>query len=281
MMILDPYRFGDGASGFRYLHDEISGGLFAYSHLKTLAAYSGSSINIQVVTTPTDYGFINNIMDLAQINTDNSVDATVNTIYDQFEINDFDNGSGVYDKSENELMQSDGLSGKFISGSTGNLSTHTGACTIITVSKHTAASFKSNEYLYSGNSISGFRFVYTNGSTFLLRVGASPRLDCNNVAVTFDNNIHMLVGTYDGSETAAGLKVYEDDMTTALSSSNSETGTYTNDVMFNNRNSIGYGGSTSGTDFQGLIYETHIFNKELSETERETAKEILEQYYTF
>jgi hypothetical protein len=272
-----------GTSGFRYLHDEISGGLFAYSHLKTLAAYSGSCVNIQVAAgpTPTDYGFVGNVLDLAQINTDNSVDATVNTIYDQFGINDFNNGSGAYDKSENELMQCDGLSGKFIAATTGDLSTHTGACTIITVSKHTAASFKSNEYLYSGNSISGFRFVYINGSTFLLRVGVSPRLDCNNVAVTFDNNIHMLVGTYDGSETAAGLKVYEDDMTTALSSSNSETGTYTNDVMFNNRNSIGYGGSTTGTNFQGLIYETHIFNKELSETERQTAKTILEQYYTF
>ena len=275
MMIIDPYRFGS-AGGFRFLHDEISGGLFAYSHLKTIEAYAGDSIRVGA----TDYGFVDNIIDLASINADNAVDTGVNRINDQFTINDMPNGSGFYDKSENELIQMTSSTGNSISGSSGDLSTHTGACTIITVSKHTAATFKSNEWLFSGNNNNGFRFYYVNGSRFLFRVGGNfSNLNADNVAVTFDNNIHMLCGVYDGSETSSGMNVYEDDMSTALGASKS--GSYTNTTMWNGRVSVGFGGSTGGTNFQGLIYETHIFNKALSETERETAKTILEQYYTF
>ncbi len=273
---------GNQGGGFLFIQQEIGGLVGGWSHLKTDSAYAGDCVNIGNSPNETDFGFAaSNIVDLAAVDAAFGSNQNVNTWYDQIGSNNLISGASPsqYVKTINEFSEFDGSTGIINTSTSGSLDSLSGAATFVTVCKHTAATFKANEFLISGGLKNRLRFYYVSGSRFLFRIGSSPRLDCDNVAVTFDNNIHLIVRTYDGSEDANGMNVYEDDMTTALSASKSETGTYTNQEYFPSASGgirVGYGGSTN-EDYQGLIYETLVFNKELSLAERTALKTILQQ----
>lgn len=285
MQYLDQMRRRTVAPTFRYLHDEISGGVFAYSHLKTLASYSGHAVNIGTNPNQTDYGFVDNIVDLAQVDLDFGSDQATNTLYDQFGLNDITGGNlnSKWNKTDNEYVQMlfpVDFSNKTPAGTLATLAPDD-PFTVITVQKHTAVSYNTQEAIFNASgSSSQIRWMYQGGAVgMLVNSGSSA----SGYAAGFnDNNIHLTVGTYDGSQSFGGISVYVDDMATDAVSTNPNTGTPGTNPMFSNEFQIGsFVNQTTNTHFQGFIYETHIFNKVLSQAERETAKEILEQYYTF
>jgi hypothetical protein len=275
-----------GGGGFRYLHDEISGGIFAASHIKTLSSYSGSCVNIGDSPNETDYGFSNNIVDLSQVDSDFGTNQDVNTFYDQFEVNDVSGGSTQWVKSVNEFADAENNLGILNGATSGDLSSHTGATTVITVTRFNTTTF-SNGFSWgvSSNSAINFAMFYVSG-LFVVRLASAStanRLDSRYTVgsgFTNDTDLHLSIITYDGSETIGGVKLYRDNMVTAVTKSAEITsGTYVNTPFFPAIR-MGYVGGTNSY-LPGFIYETHVFNKELNQTERETVKEILEQYYTF
>jgi hypothetical protein len=276
MMILDPYRFGDGASGFRYLHDEISGGLFGVSHLKCRTTYTGDSVEVDSV----DYGFVSGVVDLSSIDAANAADASSETYYDQVGSNDmlFAAASPFYDKSENEFPNTAAAAYRplTVTGSLGSLTT-SDAFTSIHVIKHNTGTYATQEWFMSFEGTTTNRFMWQGGALRFLISGGSNLI----VDVTGQNNsnLKLLVCTYDGSLNSTGMEIYQDDMVTPLSGTKSGSGG-SSTSYFGSMSLSGRASNLLGR-YNGFIYETHIFNKVLSETERETAKEILEQYYTF
>jgi hypothetical protein len=200
------------------------------------------------------------------------------------------NGSGFlgWDQAQNEYTNHEGAAnGMLNTAIVGSLSSLSGPMTIIQVLKHNVIARKINEYLLTDDLGSRCAIGYTTTTQFIYYLATglfANRIDKrydSGGGLPFDNNLHLFVYDYDGSESHTGMRLFSDDMATPITpSSGSNVGTFVNTAPFLSRIYQGYFGSVSFTDFRGFIYETHIFNKVLSQAERETAKEILNQYYT-
>jgi hypothetical protein len=261
-------------SGFRFLHDEISGGLFAVSHLKTLAAYAGDCVNVNSI----DYGFLNNIVDMAAIDAANMVDRNASPYYDQFGLNDIFSAisNPFYDKSENEFPNCFNSTYRetTVAGALASLQSND-PFTAIQVVKHNTGTYATQEWMLSFESTSQMRLMWQSNSLRLLVNGGTSLI--YDVSGLNNANLKMIVADYDGSLTSAGLTLYQNDMITPLSGSASGSGGAAS-AFFGALGVSGRANNAVGR-YNGFIYETHIFDKVLSQAERETAKAILQQYY--
>jgi len=270
MMIIDSYRFGS-AGGFRFLTDEISGALFSYGHIKTRDAYTGEAINL---SSQGGYSFVDNVVPLATMQADQPTSDTV-TLYDQIGANDMIGfPSGGWDGS-------DFASGTIrkASPTSYGLTLSDPRTTIMVIDIGTPNTGNLGGILDIFNSGSQYYTAFfTVGNDLSLRkrgVGNSTK----SYSGLRTSGLHLFVWVDDGSLDSTGTNLYWTDMVTAKTAS-STSGT-TVDATINT--SIGVktcvGGNAS--TFNGLVKEFHQFDTVLSQSDREIAKEILEQYYTF
>lgn len=271
-------RTSGGASGFRFLHDEISGGVSAYSHLKSSAAYSGSVVSIG--TNSTDYGFLDNIVDISQIIADYPANASFYRYYDQLGSNNIEKPTGFLNgwniNNGDTFFKSSQFNGAMNVIPTGGLAAiGSGAFTIMVV--FITPSAFTQEYIFETDSNTSFRLYYLNASRFIWRFGTfgGDMIEWDNIPLDFTpSKRQLLCFTYDGSETAGGMKCYQNDMTTEISGgSKNSSGSFSNFAFMTSNLDLG----TS----KGVVEDLHFFNKVLNQSDREKAKEILEQYYTF
>jgi hypothetical protein len=258
-----------GGGGFRYLHDEISGGLFAYSHLKNRAAYSGECVNVAA----TDYGFTDNLVPLSTIQTDYPSTAPV-TLYDQVGANNITglgNGWDGTDYTPDSLKNSSviGYSAAFSDPRT----------TIVVIDMSTAGTGTTQGIIDIYNSSNTYyTILYSTSNNLFLRKrnGANSNKQYSGLRNT---GLHLLIWTDNGSLDSTGTELYYDDMVTAKTAA-STSGTTPDATLTGNIALMQcLGGNVAKID--GYVKEYHQFNKVLSQSEREAAKEILEQYYTF
>jgi hypothetical protein len=267
MMILDSYRFGDGSSGFRYLHDEISGGIIGVSHLKVKSAYAGNSITVDSV----DYGYVSNVVPLSDIQTANPTDATIEW-YDAVNSYDISSVNGF----------SGGVDFQSASGDTGaagfSINLTDAKCIVWVVRMDSAGSGLTQGIWTISNSTTIHQTTVFAGSNNLFlrkRNGTNATSQFSGVRST---GVHLYMWNDDGSVNASGDTLYYDDMTTAVTLT-SASGTTTNAALTSSIGLHQWGSNTTAID--GSILDYHVFDHELTLSERETVKEILEQYYTF
>jgi hypothetical protein len=257
-------------SGFRFLHDEISGGVAAYSQMITRAAYTGDAVEIGTTGNEVNYGFSPFLVDKAAIASAWPSSTALRTWYDQIGANDTGSTTGGWDGSDFVLMPNSGNFRK--QNPTGALATiGNGAFTLVAVCK---ANDFTNEFVFRGNAANTLRAYWISSTRFLFRLGNNPRIDFDNIPVSFDNQQHLMVFTYDGSALSSGLQVYEDDMINPISGgTRASVGTYANTPIFSSEFDLGI--------FLGLKNDVHVFDKVLSQSERVTLKEILLQNPTY
>lgn len=260
--------FMKSGGDFRYLHDEISGGLIAISHLKTLESYSGDALILNTGGSADAYGFVDNFVDLASAQTDYPAAKTA-TVFDQ--INNQESSPGL----NNAWNGSDFLSGyKRITGAP-SITFSDPKTIVYVVSLSTLSGAQGLGGLLTGEFV--YQNIYLVDSTLFIRKrnGGSSYIKSYTGIVT---GLQIIVWTDDGSLSVGGQDVYINDMVTSVTAASS-TGSVPNQTL--TVNDIGRLVQSGGPQIQGLLLDYHVFNKVLSESERNTLKSILEQYYTF
>lgn len=271
MSFINPYRFSTGGGGgFRYMHDEISGGVFAYSHLKVKSSYSGSAVRVNL----TDYDFISGLTPLSTIQSDEPTRQDV-IYYEQ--INGFDASTnpitGAWDGTDycEEVCTASGLAGF-------SLDLNQAKTIIIVANLLTDGAGTTQGLVNMGNSTTlAQTFVYAGSNNLFLR-----KLNGGNATSQYagvrNTGTHLYVWSDNGSLDTSGDSLYYDDMVTPRAKASS-SGSISNATMSSAIEMMKWSGNNTNID--GYVLEYHCFNKVLSQSERETAKEILEQYYTF
>jgi len=266
---------GNPPPGFRFLHDEVSGGLSAISQMQCKASYNCEDIyNIYlpeswISTTPAPNTFfpLKNgyapLADMAAVATSN----TRLTVVDQIDLSAIlgragQNGPGF---NGSNLM----IGGGLLTGS-GNFprSQSTGFTVFALINRLD---------LLSG-------FIWNTNTPRIQRISgvircwvgtaASNYVGKNYAQSVFDITADCLVCfTYDGSGTSAGIDLFVNNMATPLSGTSVSAGTYLDDNYTPSNN----GQQTQSTS---LYKEMHVWDGRLSQAQRQTVKDIFNQYYT-
>jgi hypothetical protein len=265
-----------GGGGFRYLHDEISGGVMALSHLKCLEAYAGDCANVNSI----DYGFNgDNFFDNPLLSGTAGTGADVAAIYDQTEnINAGPNGNSY--NYDNQDWAYNG-----IRRNTSNLSSSDDIFTFVAVYNPLLSTrSQRNETRVLGTSVGagqqGLTIWYETNGDIVIRLRDAIIV---NTIITYSgvlsgDDIYLIAVDYDGLGLNTSFNLYVNDMITPLTPT-SATGAPKSVFTQAGTNYPFFNGDQDGTE--GAMFDAHYWNKVLSQAERETAKEILEQYYTF
>lgn len=265
-----------GASGFRFLHDELSGGLAAYSGLVTKASYTGNALRSRN-PLDVDFPYLNNTIDYAAINAASVVNWK--NWFDQIGSNNIQDGGGF---GASYTVNTQALRGSLsLASPNGAISTHTYASgwTVVFV-MDVESLFNAFSYLYQLDGTGASTLMYYQSTTeFRVQIAGTRHqyLSLNNTG------LKLYMATYNGSGNITGVSLYYNDVVSAqvpsLTVGTTITGTWN---LSNTRMSMGAASNGAGPIGQeGWAKEFHIFNHALNLSERETLKEILEQYYTF
>jgi hypothetical protein len=272
-----------GGGGFRYLHDEISGGVHAWGKIKSKSSYVGNSFELD---NTDDYGFVDDIADLDSMLVDFPTGVTgVSIWYEQLNGDDLGTVSvstqaGKFDSSNVDLCLYSLSSGdgNILSGATSSLTDSDARTVIVVLKRITAPSSTAQVPYYSySNAATNRLAIQMNNSYTYVRLNGGGGETRFSVGAVSDLNTNLFVIDYDGSGLLAGFNFYINDMSTSLPKSLTAETVVLQDVPMDDYNI----GCTAGLEFEGYVYEVHEFNKVLSESERNLAKEILEQEYTF
>jgi hypothetical protein len=269
---------GNPPSGWRYLHDELSGGFFAGGHMQYKSTYNCE--NIIALTDPADYSatattpttgypLTNAIIDLAQISTDFPT-STRMRLFNQLNYSQFLERSGNIGPGWN------GTDFVAKGGQVGSLSSRSQFDPFTFALVIDGMNNSDNVYIIQASS-GNPRLQNLNATTTRFWIGTSftDYVGKNYATSLFKNSgLKLLVATWDGSGTAGGADVYINDMTTALSGTNASAGTFTNTAY----NAIQV---QNNQNVNTLTKEIHFWDYAMDATDRGTLKTILEQYYTF
>ena len=262
---INPSWFNQGSS-FRYLHDEISDGVVAASLLRSKESYTDSAVNVgDPAGSRIEYGFVNNLVNLSDVASDWPL-PTGARFYNQLDYADGIQGGATSGWDGSQLMKGDPNA---VLQSTFTLVESTDSLTWVFVCPNLDADLGESYFFMGMNN--DFRLQYS-GDNLWFQINGTSGFSRNVYTSTRTSGVKLIIATYDGSESRNGLNLYINDITTPL----------TVDSTAGDVNS-GYGFSSNmviDTD-QTFVNEIHLFRKEFDLSERETAKEILEQYYTF
>lgn len=262
-----------------FLGDEVSGSVFNYSHQKVYSAYAGNVVRVNGV----DYAFSGNQVDLAAIVAANPVDATVNTFYDQAGTFDLAAlGTPVFDASEGDFVNTNAGQPR-LQSNTGIFSD--GAFSVVLVTRRLGNPAAGLEFQFGLESSlnANYRSLIRRGSADsvrfeLLDAGSSPIIIAFGVPTGFaDNEKNLFIVTNDGTQNANSINCYHQSSIATSLASNPSSYTITS-FQFNR---ISIGGRYSGAnDFNGLVFEFHLFDHALDLTERQKVLQFMEQRYT-
>jgi hypothetical protein len=254
-------------NGFRFLHDEISGGLFGYSHLKVKSSYAGPAVRVGT----TDFNFAANITPLSSIQS--AFPTTQDVIYyDQV------NGNDAATKSSIGPWNGTDYVSEILNCSTPSISIDLNAPKTYLV-VYDASAINSGICTIS-NSPSIFESLVFAGTTgiWARKKNGSPQSTRQwNFAASSDRlGLHLLIFTDDGSLDASGWQLYFDDPVTAKTVSVTQPQAVTNATLTSNIGLKNW--AVNSVTFTGYLHEFHCWNKQLSLAERTAAKDILRQY---
>jgi hypothetical protein len=290
MMILDSYRFGGGPAnpcgtgasypaGWRFLHSELSGGLGSWGNTLKVFGYNGFGANIENVTDGDDnFCYLDAEIDKTSMDAFFTVDADVETLFDQFERDDVvDKSVGdSYIKSANDLSFNGGFDKSSALDASGISSVNLGsAWTMIWVLDYTSLP-TINKNIESPLAGSNFlRLVWSGNGTDLIVRFQSPNQGYFYSGLRA-SGVKFVVVTYDGTApiNRSGLKLYWNSSTAETENGIYNSGAPT-DAAFSEVN-FGLPASAGG-----YFREFDMFNYAFDSSDVATAKEILEQKYTF
>jgi hypothetical protein len=252
-------------SEFRYIHDEISGGVFAFSHLKCKAAYAGDAVTVGT----TNYPFVSNLAPISTIRTDFPTLSGV-VLYDQ--INGYDKpfatntwAGGRDYVSSRQIFKPSGFSI--------GLSDPKTIIAVFDIDATNNAGFKS---LYNSSTIFQSVWSFGTGSNELAMRKKNGTPQTTKRWDTGALSGWMMVAiTDDGSLDGSGWEMYFNDMSTPVSVISTAVQAVTN----NSLDGIGFKdfqiNANSATGIQG---EYHLFDRVLSTSELQAFKTALLQY---
>lgn len=269
-----PFGFWKSADdGFRYLHDEISGGLFAYSHLQNKAVFAGDALEI-TGAGGNAYSFVDGLTPLATIQGD--YPSSQDILWpDQIGSNDLtpasSGGWNGTDYSFNGLRKT---------SASGYSLTFSNPHTTLVVIDMTSAGLGTTQGIIDiyTSSNTYYTMVYAGSDDLLLRKrnGSNSTRSFSGVRNT---GVHILIWEDNGSLNSTGTQLYYDDMATARAVAATSGITPDATITANIAMMQCLGGNAAR--ITGCVKEFHQWSGVLNQTQRETAKEILEQYYTF
>lgn len=278
-----PFGFWKSADdGFRYLHDEISGGVEAFSKLKSKELYTGSCVTIP--SSGTDYGFVNNIVDFAEID---ATQASNNTYlwYNQLDISQTITSA----TTEGYLKASNNFSfiGEFQNNAISYLTDFSRPFTAYIVFERLSAPANFiRHYTFQDSSPVSLYNILEQLNTGVFRTRMTDAFTGGSRVVIVATNTsftslkqYIVCVTYNGNLTNSGINIYVDDLVTAQSLTNVSVGTLGSGPNGLNQRFTNYNNSEISTEIR--LDELHLFDSVHNQTQRETAKEILEQHYTF
>lgn len=271
------WDYRQAQNNFRYLFENVSGIVTGWSQIKLRRDYTGACANIGT----NDYGFVDGIVPMSLILSDFPLGTGMNSLYDQISFNDLitTNPAHTFDSSiENFDLITEGSSIRVINPSNlDNISSQNPATIYFILQKTISAS----GVMFAMNETSTLRFdmQFQGNGNLLLRM--------NNVTVSYgtsfntnvENNLWCV--TYDGSQSTDGLKLYRNDMINEVSfTTRTSPATVITPSVFNQVYALGI--STAGNNcVLGLHTSMIVCETQHTQTERETTKEILEQYFIF
>lgn len=275
-----------GGSDFRYLHDEISGGVIACSHLKCKSDYTGDCVILDEGSGgELALGFINNIVE--------SYDATQQqTVKWCNQLNSLTSlgSAGAINKGYDPALDDFSTINLELIPSTKVLddfqNTSDSFTTIHVIENFSGA----GRYLgLFGSQAPGRDSLFYRGmNTEDLRLWSRTGINNRTVEIYWNGGwlwglgtTKIICCTYDGSRIQEGFEVYRNDMINPLAKVVSRDQELADVAWGQNITGNWNLGNNSQSPNQALFKEAHFFPRVLSQSERETAKEILEQYYTF
>jgi hypothetical protein len=260
---------------FRYLHDEISGGVMSLSHLKTKVAYTGFCGRVDGI----DYGFNSNKFFDNPLLTGTPGTGVSATLFDQTGLSSLISWGNTYNYDNQDLAYN------AMSRGASNIPSSDQAWTFIAVyNPMLSTRTQRNETRVLNNSvgagIKGLTVWYeTDGSIVIrLRDAVAPNIEITYTSAISGDVIYMIAVDYDGLRTTTSFNLYVNNMNTALTPS-SIVGATKAVFTESGINYPFFNGNQNG--IQGAMFDAHYWDRVIDSTERNTAKTILEQYYTF
>lgn len=266
-------------SGWRYLADEVPNALHVWSKLLTRSAYTGFAVQVPINANLAlnNFPFCKGEVDLGLINDTYNTNRSVR-VYDQIGTHNMGSqGDGYVAASNNYSFVNYGSS----AGAPAPTINWNTPCTFVFIYNRTGNSSGFGGIMVAVNGTPGdsrfwMRETPTGRVEVLFRdsVGQLSRIESTT---SLSNGQNLVVMTYDGNPNMSGVNFYFNNMVTATGSTilnSAVTGTFTPSIYY-------VGGIAASQLVNGRIDDSAIFSGAMSQANRETMKEIYEQYYTF
>jgi hypothetical protein len=254
--------------GFRFLADEVPSLTYCFSHLLCKASYAGNPWG-QVNNGDQFFGADN----FAVLPDAGGSDQALG-LYNQVDGVLNQQTAGGYSGELNNFSEAYRVSGIPITNSEN-------AFTYICVFRYPVSTRLLNQDMLQMGDVAGgdggVRLSFLTTGRIETRIRRGNTIWERFEGVLNDDNLHILVWTYDGSLNRSGMKLYLDDMTTPLVPDTVSGSTITSGDYLSRQQYL----CESGTSNEGLKQEFHLSDTVLSTTDLQTVKDILSQYYTF
>ena len=289
MMIIDPYRFGSltpnlcgtGAIaplGWEYLHSEISGGLGSWGNMIKVEGFNSKGATVENVTDGSlDVCYKDGEIDKSALDSFFTANADVKDQYDQFGLNDLNDGSinSEYNKSANDLNKGGSHKISSFSGSLSSLK-NSDSWTICIVIDSIDTPTVNQLFNPISFGTSDLQAIWSgNNTSLILRFGGPNQGYFYNGLRS--SGTKLLIITYDGTSpiNRSGLNLYWNGSTTA----ETPAGSYNSGAPASNQVLA----EVALRNWRGDSYakELDIFDSAFGSTEILAAKSAYEQLYTF